>query len=98
MEDSYIALWWKSVLTSSLLRLYTYLILIKEFNNTHTHDFPFISSHFFSLGFYWFVGAQEFWVMGLTLILYLKDDGADLNIGTLLVPWFKRWRYIAYSC
>ena len=33
MEDSYIALWWKSVLTSSLLRLYTYLILIKEFNN-----------------------------------------------------------------
>ena len=36
MEDTYTASWWKSVLISSLLRLYAYLILITEFNDNHT--------------------------------------------------------------
>ena len=57
-----------------------------------------ISSHFPSIGFYLFIGAQEFWAMGLTFLSYLRDDAADVNIGTLLVPWFRRWRYIACSC
>ena len=28
----------------------------------------------------------------------LREDCAELDIGTLLVPWFRRWRYIACSC
>ena len=32
--------------------------------------FLFISSHFLPFGFYLFVGAQDFWAMGLIFILY----------------------------
>ena len=35
-----------------------------------------ISSHFPSVGFYLFMGPQEFWAMGLTFLLYLRDVDA----------------------
>ena len=34
--------------------------------------FSFISSHFLSLGFYLFLGAQEFWVMGTGFYFVFK--------------------------
>ena len=55
-----------------------------------------ISSDFPPLGFYLFVGPQEFWAMELTFILYLRDAAIDLEIGTLLVLWFRRLHYIAH--
>ena len=42
--------------------------------------FLFISSHFSSLGFYLFIGAQEFWAMGLTFFSYLRDVDAEWTL------------------
>ena len=48
--------------------------------------------------FFFFLTLRPGLLLVVTFILYLRDNGADMNIGTLLVPWFRRWRYIAYSC
>ena len=59
--------------------------------------FLFISSHFPSSDFICSWGPRSFGPWGWFLI-HLRDDGDELNIGTLLVSWFRRWRYIACSC
>lgn len=60
--------------------------------------FLYGASHSSNLGFYLFVGPQEFWAVGLDFPFRLEDIGVDCRHSNTTSTTVRSWQCVAHTC